>query len=177
MQVALRTANDPAQLTASVRQAIRSVDPDLPLAKIATLGSLVDRSLTQPRFAMLLLAAFGALALVLASVGLYAVISHSVTQRTQEFGIRIALGAQRGQVFAMVLNQGARLAAAGVGAGLLAAAAATRAMESFLFGVRSLDVLTFGSVSLLLTAVALIACYFPARRATQVDPCVALRQE
>jgi predicted permease len=177
MQVALRTAADPATTTGSVREAMRTVDPDLPLAKVATLAALVDRSLTQPRFAMLLLAAFGALALVLATIGMYGVISHTVTQRTQEIGVRIALGAQRGQVFGMVLTHGARLALAGIMIGLMGAWAVTRTMSSYLYGVRPGDPFTFGAVSMLLAAVALLACYLPARRAMRVDAVVALRHE
>jgi predicted permease len=176
-QVALRTVADPAQMTASVREAMRSVDPDLPLAKIATLKALVGRSLTQSRFAMLLLAGFGALALVLAAIGIYGVISHSVTQRTHEIGIRIALGAERADVLGMVLSQSARLAGAGILIGLVAALAVTRTMSSFLFRVHPADPLTFGAVSVLLGLVALVACYVPARRATRVDPVIALRHQ
>jgi predicted permease len=177
MQVALRTAADPAQMTAGVRKSMRSVDPDLPLAKVSTLSALVGRSLTQSRFAMLLLAGFGALALVLASIGMYGVVSHSVTQRTQEIGIRMALGAGRANVFAMVLSRGARLAGAGIAIGLIVALGVTRTMASFLYGVRPADPLTFGAVSLLLGLVALLACYLPARRATRVDPVIAIRHE
>ena len=177
MQVALRTTADPGRTAASVREAMRSVDPDLPLAKVATLTALVDQSLTQPRFAMLLLAAFAVLALVLASIGMYGVISHTVTQRTQEIGVRMALGARRAQVFGMVLSQGARLALAGIALGLMGAWAVARTMSSFLYGVRPADPLTFGAVSTLLAAVALFACYLPARRATRVDAVVALRQD
>jgi ABC-type antimicrobial peptide transport system permease subunit len=126
---------------------------------------------------MLLLAGFGALALVLASIGMYGVVSHSVTQRTQEIGIRMALGAERANVFAMVLSRGARLAGAGIAIGLIVALGVTRTMASFLYGVRPADPLTFGSVSLLLGLVALVACYLPARRATRVDPVIALRHD
>jgi predicted permease len=177
MQVALRTIADPAQITTAARQAIHSVDPGLPIAKVATLTELVDQSLTQPRFAMLLLAAFGALALLLASIGMYGVISYSVTQRTQEIGVRMALGAERSNVFRMILAQGMRLAGAGIGLGLFAALALTRTMSAFLYGVRPADPLTFGTVSLLLILVALLACYVPARQATRVNPVVALRHE
>jgi len=177
MQVAVRTTADPAQMTASLRDAMRAVDPDLPLARVATLSTLLDRSLTQPRFAMLLLAAFGVLALTLASIGMYGVISYSVTQRTREIGVRMALGAERASVFSMVLGEGARLAGLGVAIGLAGAFAGARAMSSFLYGVRPSDPLTFGAVSLLLGSVALLACYLPARRAMRVDPVVALRHE
>jgi ABC-type antimicrobial peptide transport system permease subunit len=177
MRVALRTKSEPTAMTGSVREAIRSLDPDLPLAKVATLTTLVDDSMTQPRFAMLALASFGVLALVLASIGMYGVISYSVSQRTQEIGIRIALGAGRGTVFAMVVGQGARLAGIGIAIGLLAALGVTRLMAAFLYGVQPTDPLTFVTVSLLLAAIALLACYVPAHRATRVDPMMALRYE
>jgi putative ABC transport system permease protein len=177
LRVALRTKADPASMTASVREAIHSIDPDLPLAKVATLTTLVDDSLSQPRFAMLLLASFGVLALLLASTGMYGVISYSVAQRTQEIGIRMALGAERRNVFGMVLSQGARLAGLGIALGLVAALGVTRLMASFLYGVQPADPLTFAIVSLLLVGTALLACYLPARGATRVDPLVALRHE
>jgi putative ABC transport system permease protein len=144
---------------------------------VSTLASLVDDSMTQPRFSMLLLAAFAALALLLASIGIYGVISYAVAQRTQEFGIRLALGAQPRNVFAMVLGQGARLALLGVFLGFIAAFAVTRLMTSFLFGVQPTDTITFVVVPALLMAIALLACYIPARRATRVDPIIALRYE
>jgi putative ABC transport system permease protein len=177
MQVALRTQADPRAIIGSAREAIRSVDPTLPIAKVSTLASLVDDSMTQPRFSMLLLAAFAALALLLASIGIYGVISYAVAQRTQEFGIRLALGAQPRNVFAMVLGQGARLALLGVFLGFIAAFAVTRLMTSLLFGVQPTDTITFVVVPALLMAIALLACYIPARRATRVDPIIALRYE
>jgi predicted permease len=175
MRVALRSKTDPTSMTGSVREAIHSLDPDLPIAKVATLTTLVDNSMTQPRFSMLALGAFGVLAMVLASIGMYGVISYSVSQRTQEIGIRIALGANRGDVFAMILGQDARLA--GLGIGLLATLGVTRLMAAFLYAVQPTDPLTFAGVSLLLVAVALLACYVPARRATRVDPMISLRYE
>ena len=177
MQVALRTESDPAALTASVREALHSVDADLPLANVTTLSTLVDDSLAQARFALFLLGSFGVLALVLATIGMYGVISYSVQQRTQEIGIRMALGATRGNVLGMVLGLGARLAAFGIATGLLAAWMVTRAMESFLYEVRATDPFTFATVSLVLMGVALLACYIPARRAMRVDPMTALRYE
>jgi predicted permease len=177
LHVTLRTKADPASLTASVRETIQSLDPELPLSKVATLTTLVDDSLSQPRFAMLLLACFGVLALLLASIGMYGVISYSVLQRTQEIGIRMALGAERSNVFRMVLGQGARLAAIGIAIGLLAAVGITRLMSSFLYGVQSTDPFTFAAAPLFLLATALLACYLPARRAMRVDPMVALRYE
>jgi predicted permease len=177
MQVALRTTQDPATISGVIRHALDSVDPDLPLAKPATLASLVDDSVVQPRFSMLLLASFGVVALFLASIGMYGVISYSVLQRTQEIGVRMALGAERPAIFAMIVGQGARLAGIGIAVGLAVAFAVTRLMASFLYGVRATDPLTFVGVSLLLAAVALLACYLPARRATRVDPIIALRYE
>jgi putative ABC transport system permease protein len=177
LHIALRTKADPAALTATVRETIHSLDPELPLARIATLTTLVDDSLKQPRFAMFLMASFGALALLLASVGMYGVISYSVQQRTQEIGIRMALGAERSNVFRMVLGQGARLAGIGIALGVLAAVGITRFMSSFLYGIRSTDPFTFGAVSLLLLATTLLACYLPAHRAMRVDPMIALRHE
>ena len=177
MQVALRTQADPRAVIGSAREAIRSVDSGLPIAKVSTLATLVGDSMTQPRFSMLLLTAFGALALILASIGIYGVISYGVAQRTQEIGIRLALGAQPRNVFAMVLGQGARLAGLGVVLGFIAALGVTRLMTSLLFGVQPVDPITFTMVPALLIAVALLACYLPARRATRVDPIVALRYE
>lgn len=177
MDVILRTAQDPASVSASARAAIQSVDPDLPIANVRTLASIVSKSMTEPVFAALLLAAFGVLALLLAAIGMYGVISYSVVQRTQEIGVRMALGAGPCDVFRMVLGQGARLAVLGIAIGLVAALVATRVMHSFLYGVRATDPLTFAGVSLLLLAIALLACYAPARRAMRIDPMVAVRYE
>ena len=177
MHVAVRTTAPLETVNAALRDAVHAADPDLPVARLAPLSALVDDSMTTPRFTMLLLGSFAALALLLATIGMYGVISYSVAQRTQEIGIRMALGAARGSVFAMVLLQGARLAGVGLAIGLLVAFAVTRLLASFLYGVQPTDPLTFGSVSLLLVAVALLACYWPARRATRVDPLIALRYE
>jgi len=177
MQFAIRTQIDPSSIAASVRQAVHEVDSDLPIANFETLTTVVNRSMSADRFAMLLLAAFGLLALVLAAVGMYGVISYSVTQRTPEIGVRIALGASRGSIFAMVLRQGGRLVGVGIVIGLVAAFGLTRLMTGFLYEVRPTDPMTFTAVSLLLMAVALLACYMPARRAMKVDPMIALRYE
>jgi len=177
MQYAVRTKADPDSLTGSVREAVHSVDPDLPVANFATLTTLVDTSLIADRFAMLLLSAFGMLALILSAIGMYGVISYSVMQRTAEIGIRIALGARREQILVMVLRQGCRLACAGIAMGLIAALTTTRLMTRFLYGIQPTDPMTFAAVSLLLMAVALLACYVPARKAMKVDPMIALRYE
>jgi len=177
MTVALRTSSEPTSVTATVRQALHSVDPDLPLAKITTMTHLVDESMAKPKFAMLLLGSFGVLSLLLASVGMYGVVSYSVAQRTQEISIRMAIGAQRTSVFAMVLSQGALLLALGISLGLLASFAASRLMSSFLYGVQPTDVATYIGVSIFLAGVTLLACYIPARRAMRIDPMVALRYE
>jgi len=177
MRIARRTYADPAAMTTSAREAIQSVDPDLPLAKVATLETLVDESVAQPRFAMLLLAGFALLALILACVGMYGVISYSVTQRTHEIGVRMALGAAQRDVSRMIPRQGALLTGLGIAIGLVTAFGVTRLMRGFLFGVPPADPLTFCCVCILLIGVALLACYFPARRATRVDPLVALRYE
>ena len=177
MRIAVRTKGDPAAVTASARRAVQSIDPDLPLANVATLTRLVDESLAQPRFAMLVLAAFGAIALLLACIGMYGVMSYAVAQRTQEIGIRMALGADRRNVFAVVIGQGARLAGLGIAIGFVAALATTRILASFLFGIGATDPLTFLEVSVVLAATAFVACYLPARRATRVDPLIALKTE
>jgi predicted permease len=177
MDVILRSTLDPTSLTAMAREAVHSSDPDLPLAKMATLSRLLDDSMTQPRFTMLLLSSFGGIALLLASIGMYGVIAYSVSQRTHEIGIRMALGAQRGSVFRTILGQGARLAGLGILIGFFAALGVTRFMAGFLYGVQPSDGATFAGASLLLLGVAVLACYLPARRAMHVDPMVALRYE
>ncbi|HEV2616645.1 MAG TPA: ABC transporter permease [Candidatus Acidoferrales bacterium] len=177
MDVVLRTAQDPGSITASARKAIHSIDPDLPLSNVRTLAAIVSNSMSEPLFAALLLGAFGVVALLLATIGMYGVISYSVTQRTQEIGLRMALGAQPRNVLELVLGQGTRLAIVGITVGLAAAFATTRFMNGFLYGVGALDPLTFLVVSLLLMGTVLLACYIPARRAMRVDPMVALRYE
>jgi putative ABC transport system permease protein len=153
------------------------MDPEQPIAAIATMDELLSGSLSRSRFTMLVLGVFAALALVLASVGIYGVIAYSVTQRTQEFGIRIALGASRRDVLRLVLGQGTRLTLLGIGLGIVAALVVTRLMATLLYGISATDPVTFTAVALLLALVALAACYIPAQRATRVDPIVALRYE
>jgi len=177
MQYALRLRGSDAGIAAAVRRAVDAVDPALPVARLTELETMVDASMSADRFALLLLSAFGVLALVLASVGMYGVISYTVLQRRAEIGVRMALGAPRGQILAMVLRQGGTLALAGIGLGLAAAWLTTRLMAGFLYGVRAGDPATLAAVALLLLGVALAACWAPARRAMRVDPMVALRSE
>ena len=177
MQFAVRTKIDDASIGQSIGQAVHAVDPDLPVAKFAPLATLVDTSMTADRFSMLLVGSFGVLALVLASIGMYGVISYSVMQRTPEIGIRMALGAKRSQIFLMVLRNGTYLALTGTGIGLIAAVVAARLMRRFLYGVQPTDPITFLVVSVLLIFVVLLACYLPGRKAMRVDPMIALRYQ
>jgi putative ABC transport system permease protein len=168
---------DPLSLTAAVRNEVRRLDPDLPVSQVSTLDQLLTTATAQPRFRTMLLSLFAALALLLACVGIYGVISYSVAQRTHEIGIRMALGAQREDVLKLVIRQGAMLAIIGAAFGLAGAFALTRLMTGLLFGVTATDAFTFSYVPLCLIVIALLACYVPARRATKVDPLVALRHE
>lgn len=177
MNVVLRTTQAPSSLTASARAAIRSVDPDLPLAGVKPLTDIVADSTAAPRFTVLLLGTFGSLAVLLAMLGMYGVVAYSVSQRVQEIGVRMTLGAQHRDVLRLVLGQGVRLAGLGIIAGLAVSFGATRLMSSFLYGIGAADPLTFGSVAFLLTLIVLAACYLPARRAMRIDPIVALRHE
>ena len=177
MQLAVRTAADPDSMVSAVRAQIRDVDPDQPLYHVATLQQVLSESLAPRRFNMLLLGIFAGIALALATVGIYGVMAFSVTQRTHEIGIRMALGAHKRDVLKMVVGQGLKLALLGVAIGIVGAFALTRFLSSLLYAVKPTDPLTFISVSLILIAVALLACYIPARRAANVDPMVALRHE
>jgi putative ABC transport system permease protein len=175
--MAIRTSAEPSGLIPAVRREIWSEDKDLPLANISTLEQLLGKTTAQRRFNLLLLGLFSGLALVLAVVGIYGVVSYAVTQRTHEIGIRLALGAQQGDVRKLVIKQGMIPVVAGIAIGLSGAFALTRLMKSLLFGVSATDPLTFVGLSLLLIVVALVACWIPARRATKVDPLMALRYE
>ncbi len=177
MTILVRTENDPLALVSAVRNELQQMDPEQPMAAVSTMDQLLAGSLSRSRFTMLVLGVFAALALVLACVGIYGVIAYSVTQRTQEFGIRMALGANRRDVFRLVLGQGTRLTLLGIGLGIVAALIVTRLLATLLYGISATDPLTFTAVALLLALVALAACYIPARRATRVDPIVALRYE
>jgi len=175
--MAIRTANEPAGLIPAVRREIWSEDKDLPLSSIYTLEQLLNKTTAERRFNLLLLGLFSGLALVLAVVGIYGVVSYAVTQRTHEIGLRLALGAQHGDVRKLVIRQGMIPVVAGIAIGLSGALALTRLMKSLLFDVSATDPLTFVGLSLLLIVVALVACWIPARRATKVDPLLALRYE
>ena len=175
--VVIRTEGDPTTVMAPVRHAVAELDPREIVYNVQTLNAVVEKSFAARRLSMTLLSIFAALALLLACVGIYGVISYLVGQRTHEIGIRVALGAERRDVMCLVLGQGARMALVGVAVGLAGALGLTRLMASQLFGVSPHDPLTFAAVALLLVAIALAACYFPARRATRVDPLIALRHE
>jgi len=177
LSVAVRTTNDPLSLAAAVTREARAIDPNVPIYDVKSMEQLLSASLARRRFAMLSLVLFAALAVLLASVGIYGVMSYMVAERTREIGIRMAMGAETRNVLKLVIKQGMSLAGVGVGIGLAGAAVMTRVMTNLLFGVRASDPLTFAVIALLLVAVALLACYLPARRAAKVDPMVALRHE
>jgi putative ABC transport system permease protein len=177
MKFAIRATGDPLALGAAVRQEMLKVDPSLPLTNMRSLEQIVGRSLAEQRFNSALLGIFAAIGSLLAAVGVYGVMSYVVTQRTREIGVRVALGARAGDVLKLIVGKGMALALAGVALGMAASFALTRLMKDFLFGVQPVDPLTFGLVALSLIVVALVACYVPARRATKVDPMVALRCE
>jgi putative ABC transport system permease protein len=177
MTLIVRTTNDSANLTAELRNAVLTLDKEQPISTIGALNQLVSTSVAQRRFSMLLLGVFAAVAMLLAAVGIYGVLSYAVTQRTHEIGIRMALGAGRTDVLRLVVGHGMILTGIGVAAGLGAAFLLTRLMTTLLFGVRATDPATFSLIALLLITVALLACWIPARRATKVDPMVALRHD
>jgi putative ABC transport system permease protein len=177
MSLVLRVHGAAAALAPVIRKAIWSVDKDQPIVRVATMDDLLAASAAQRRFALILFETFGLVALVLAAGGIYGVLSGSVTERTSEIGVRLALGAQSRDVLSLILRQGVKLTLGGVGLGLLAAWTVTRLLARLLYSVSATDPSTFAGVALLLTVVALLACYLPARRASLVDPLVALRRE
>ncbi len=175
--VMVRTAGDPSALAAAVRNEVRAVDPELPVYDLKTMAERAGDAMARSRYAALLLAAFAVLALVLAGIGVYGVMSYAVAQRRREMGLRMALGARPADVVALVVRRGALLAALGLAAGLLVGSAATRALEGMLFGVAATDPAVFAGIAALLAAIALLATYLPARRARRVDPMTALKTE
>ena len=177
LTLAIRTTSDPLSMVGAVREAVRSLDKDQPVYRIRTMDSLVAGALAPARFTLMLLGIFAGVAAVLAMVGIYGVMSNAVTERTHEIGVRMALGADAGDVLKLVVGRGLMLTLAGVGLGLAGAFAATRVMTSLLYGVSPTDVATFAAISVILTGVALAASFIPARRAMKVDPMVALRYE
>lgn len=177
MNVVIRTKGEPTSIAAAVRKEVQGIDPDQPVAAVKTMEQWLETSVAGPRYRTALLALFALVALVLAATGIYGVMSYSVSQRTHEIGVRMALGARQRDVLKLVVRQGMTLVVVGVGLGLVGAIALTRVMSSLLFGVTAKDPLTFVAVAALLTLVAFVACYLPARRATKVDPLVALRYE
>jgi putative ABC transport system permease protein len=177
MAVAIRTSADPGSLAGAVRKEVLALDKDQPISNVLTMNEIVSRSIWEQRFYAMLFGIFAAVALILAAVGIYGVMSYAITQRTREIGIRMALGAGQFNVLKLTLKQGMKLALIGVVIGLGAAFALTRLMSGMLFGVSATDLGTFVSIAGLLIGVTLLACYIPARRATKVDPLVALRYE
>ena len=177
MILAARTSSDPATLIAPIREQVWSLDKDQPVAKVATMENVVSDSLARRRFIMILLGAFAAMALTLANLGIYGVISYFVVQRGREIGIRMALGAERRNVLMLIMKQGMALVLSGIAIGLAGAYLLTRLIASLLYGVTTRDLFTFIVTPLILAAVALLAISIPALRATKVDPLRALRYE
>jgi predicted permease len=173
----VRTSSDPAAFVPLVKNTVWSIDRNLPVSEVFTMEAVVANANAEPRFEMLVLGAFAGVALILAAVGIYGLMSYSVARRTHEIGIRISLGASRNDVFRLVVRQGMVLALVGSAAGIAGAVLLSRLMVKVLYGIRPIDPITFAGVILLLTFVALAATYIPARRAMQVDPLAALRHE
>jgi putative ABC transport system permease protein len=177
MGLVIRTAGNPAAFASTLRHEVQALDKDQPIYNVRTMDDVVANSLGTRRVSMQLFAVFGCAALLLAAIGIYGVMAYTVTQRTQDIGIRMALGAQTADVLYMVLRQGMTPVLIGIGIGLAGALGLNRVIASLLFGVNAADPMTFVAISLLLGFVALLACYIPARRAASVDPVVALRAE
>jgi putative ABC transport system permease protein len=177
MDILVRTGGIPEEFVPALRQRVRELDAEIPMANIRTMDDWVSNSAAQPRLNARLLSLFAALALLIAAIGIYAVLAYSVTQRTREIGLRIALGAQPSSVLRLVVREGMKVGLMGVGAGLLGALAVSRALSSLVYGVPVRDARTFAAVAIALALIALLACFIPARRAAKVDPMVALRYE
>ena len=175
MSVAVRSNSDPAALANQLRLAVRQLDPGLAIADLRVMDQVTDAAVSGQRFALFLVGLFAVLALVLATIGIYGVISYSVNQRMHEFGLRMALGARPGDLVRMILRQGVTLSVAGAAIGLLCAAGLTRLLGSLLYGVGRTDPLTFAGVALLALVTTALACYVPARRAAEADPMNSLR--
>jgi ABC-type antimicrobial peptide transport system permease subunit len=173
----VRTKNQPANLTPAVRRVISAADPEQPISNVQTMDEIIADNVADRQQQMILLGAFAGLALLLASIGLYGVLSYAVTQRSREIGLRMALGASTASVTRLVVGQGIALTGAGLLVGLLGAWAATRALKNLLYGVSSTDPVTFAAVAALLTVISFAACWIPARRASRLDPIVVLREE
>jgi putative ABC transport system permease protein len=177
MNLILQTSAPSAQVASDIRSLVSSLNPNLPVSEIRNMEAIVTQSTSQSRSLMWLFVSFGGSALMLAAIGTYGVVSYSTAQRTHEIGVRVALGAARGNIFGLVLKQSLRLVSAGLALGVVASLALTRLMASFLYGITATDPMTFVAVGILLILTALLAGYFPARRATKVDPMIALRCE
>ena len=177
MAIAVRGDSDPALLVSAVRHEVRELDPTLAIADVRLMQQIAGASVSAPRFTLFLVALFAALAITLAAIGTYGVISYSVNQRMHEFGMRVALGAQPWDVLRLVLGQGMKLTLGGVAIGLVCALALARLLSTLLYQVNPVDPFTFSVVGLLALAIAVLACYLPARRATQADPAITLRAE
>ncbi len=177
IHLVVRSNIDPQSLISAVREQVKSLDPSLAVADIRLMDAIADQGIATPRFAFLLVGLFAGLAIILAAIGTYGVIAYSVSQRTPEFGLRLALGAPPSGILRLVLAQAMRLALAGTALGIVAALMMARVMRSLIYNVRPTDPLTFVAVGFMVVAIALLACYIPARRATKANPMVALRAE
>jgi putative ABC transport system permease protein len=177
LSIVMRTANDPKALASSFRGAVHELDSNQPVVKMRTMEENVATSIAQPRFRTLLLALFAGVALFLAAIGIYGLMAYAVTQRTREIGVRMALGSRPADIFRLLIGNGLRLTGIGAITGIVAALALSRFLASMLFEVRANDPLTLAAMALLLIGIAVLACFVPARRATRVDPLVALRSE
>jgi putative ABC transport system permease protein len=177
LNLLVRTKDDPAKLAPALRERIWSIDKDQPITNVQTMESVLARSVAEPRFRTILVGTFAVLGVILASIGIYGVVSYSVSLRTREIGVRVAMGAQKKNVMQLVVGQGLRIAAIGITIGLVVAFSLSKFLASQLYGVSSRDPWIFAGITLVLAATSVLACWIPARRATKVDPLVALRYE